>query len=209
MRAAVTPKCPSTASERSRATAASSAQRCSAAPRRRCSGAEFTFPEEAYLISDLSVGGVELSVANSAGASLDSEVFAYEYLYRCELAEMLKTEDEVEYLNIGAKVDVLTKVDGEQLGVSAVRAVKFPSNEPYTAADAKPVIEQELEDLLEASLNVGVEDSWKKPVLVVMAYSDAHAEAVEEAYETLDTLTKSDTLVFVVVTSGGHDFMYD
>jgi hypothetical protein len=172
--------------------------------------ASFTFPDEDYLISDLSDGGVELSIANSSsGSSLESEIFAYEYLYRCELAEMLKTEDEVMYLDGGTKIDVLTKVDGEQLGVSAVRAVKFPFDEPYTAGDAKPVLEQKLEELLEASLNVGVEDTWKKPVLVVVAYSDAHADALEEAYETLDTLTKSDTLVFVVVTNGDDAFIYD
>ena len=122
---------------------------------------------------------------------------------------MLKTEEEVEYLDDSAKVDVLTKVGGERLGVSAMRALKFPFDSPYSAADAKPVLEQKLLALLDASQYVSDEDLWKKPVLVVMAYSATHADAVEEAYETIDAVTKSDTLVFVVVTEGDDAFMYE
>jgi hypothetical protein len=170
--------------------------------------ASFTFPGEDYMISDLSVGGVELSVANAQGSSLDSEVFAYEYLYRCELAEMLKTEDEIQYDDAdGKKVDVLVGLHGEDLGVSVTRAVKFPFNEPYTVVDAEDLLEQKLEDLVLSTANVT--DTWKKPVLVVMAYSDVHADAVKEAYESIDAATKANIIVFVVVTEGDDDFMYE
>lgn len=159
--------------------------------------------------SALTPGSQEMIAdGNLGGSSVWSEVFAYEVLARCDGAELVKTEGEIVYATEGKKTDILLAIDGEKVGVSVVRAVGFPPEDPYTVAEALPVLEGKLDDILQSSANVAPEDAWVKQILAVVAYSDEHAQSMRDAWDMLDEETRADTIVLVTVTHGDDDFIY-
>jgi hypothetical protein len=159
--------------------------------------------------SALTPGGQEIVAAgNLGGSSLWSEVFAFEVLARCEGAELVKTEGEIVYAVEGKKTDILVAIDGLKVGVSVVRAVGFPPEDPYPVEAALPVLEGKLDDILQSSANVAPEDAWEKQILSVIAYSEEHAASIANAWELLDDGTRADTVVVVTVTDGDDDFIY-
>lgn len=159
--------------------------------------------------SALTEGGQAIAAeGNLGGSSLWSEVFAFEVLARCDGAELVKTEAEIVYDVEGKKTDILVAIDGERVGVSVVRAVGFPPEDPYTVDDALPILEGKLDDILVSSANVAPEDAWEKQILSVIAYSNEHAASITEAWELLDDATRADTIVLVTVTHGDDDFVY-
>jgi hypothetical protein len=157
----------------------------------------------------LTPGGVEMILdGNAGGSSVYSEVFAYELLARCELAELLKTETEIVYDVEGKKTDLLVAIDGHKIGVSVTRAVTYPFDTPYTLDDATHLIERKLDDILLSTANVSDEDRWEKQILAVLAYDQQHADTVAAAYAGLDDETRADTILLVTVTSGDDLFVY-
>lgn len=159
--------------------------------------------------SALTPGSQEMIAdGNLGGSSVWSEVFAYEVLNRCDGAELVKTEGEIVYATEGKKTDILLAIDGEKVGVSVVRAVGFPPEDPYTVDEARTVLEGKLDDILQSSANVAPEDAWVKQILAVVAYSDEHAQSMRDAYALLDDETRADTIVLVTVTHGDDDFIY-
>ena len=157
----------------------------------------------------LSAGGQEIFAdGNLGGSSLYSEIFAYEVLYRCEGAALLKTEGEIIYQTMGKKTDILVDIDGQRVGVSVVRAMSFPEGAPYPVMQAYDVLEGKLADILESSVNVAPQDAWPKQILAVVAQTQDHADAIEAAYAMVDAATKADTIVYVTVTEGDDDFIY-
>lgn len=158
----------------------------------------------------LTEGGQEIiNDGNAGGSSLLSEVFAYEVLERCELASLLATEMEVNYLDPDSKItDLLVEIDGMKIGVSVTRAVGYPRDAPYPLATAKSLLQKKLEGILDSSENVAPEHKWVKQILHVLAYSADHAAVMEQAWnETADTL-KADTILIVTVTDGDDEFIY-
>jgi len=158
----------------------------------------------------LSVGGQKVfDDGNLGGNSLHSEIFAYEMLYRCELATLLKTEGEVEYQDaMGKKTDLIVSIDAFTIGVSVTRAVSFPPDDPYPVSQAQALLEDKLADVQLSSANVKPVDAWSKQILLIMAYGDEHAMSLQAAYSQIDASTKADTLVLVTVTHGEDDFIY-
>ena len=158
----------------------------------------------------LTLGGKEIyDDGNLGGSSIYSEMFAYEVLYRCELANLLKTEGEIVYQNSGGKkTDILVEIDSVKIGVSVTRALKYPFDAEYTVADAEDLLDGKLSDILLSSANVASEDSWQKQILHVIAYSDQHAQSLLTAYNSLDSAVKADTVVIVTVSDGDDGFLY-
>lgn len=158
----------------------------------------------------LSTGGQKVhDDGNLGGSSLYSEIFAYEMLYRCELAALLMTEGEIEYLDeMGKKTDLLVEVDGLTIGVSVTRAVGFPPDAPYTVGQATSLLEGKLDDIVLSTANAHPNNAWEKQILHVLAYAEEHRVALETAYASLPTETKADTIVIVTVTHGDDDFVY-
>lgn len=157
----------------------------------------------------LSAGGQEIVAdGNLGGSSLYSEVFAYEVLYRCEGAALLKTEAEIVYTGPGKRTDLLVEIDGERVGVSVVRAMSFPEGSPYPIDQAYGVLEGKLSDILQSSALVAPEDAWPKQILAVIAQTPEHADAIAAAYDMVDAATKADTIVYVTVTGGDDGFIY-
>lgn len=122
---------------------------------------------------------------------------------RCEGAALLKTTTEIAYDDpSGDLTDLLVQIAGAKVGVSVTRAVSFPVGEPYPQETADALIANRLAEVNASSDNVKAEDAWVKQVLVVIAFSDDHADRIETAWAAQDPATKADTVVYVVVTHG-------
>lgn len=171
----------------------------------------FTF-DRMYEETDLSMltaGGQQIIAdGNAGGSSVLSEAFAFEMLSRCESASLLKTETFIEYDVEGSLTDFLAEIDSEKIGVSVTRAVAFPFEDPYQVSQATELLSDKLIDVQESTANVALVDRWQKQILAVLAYSPGHADAIAEAWMQLDSETRADTVVHVMVTNGSDDFIY-
>jgi hypothetical protein len=159
----------------------------------------------------LTVGGQKIyDDGNLGGSSLYSEIFAYEVLYRCELATLLKTETEIVYTNVGGKkTDLLVEIDGLKIGVSVTRGYHFPPNTPYMVSQAQALLEDKLSDILLSSANVSAGDAWNKQILHILAYEPQHVTALQTAWGLLDPAIVADTIVLVTLTDGDDAFIYN
>lgn len=158
----------------------------------------------------LTPGGLEIILdGNAGGSSLYSEVFAYEWLARCELATLVKTETEIAYDVVSSKkADLLVEIDARKVGVSVTRAMTFPFGQPYTLAAATTLFDRKLDDIQLATANVSAADRWSKQMLVALAYDLQHAQVAMQAWQALDDATRDDTILIVAVTSGDDVFIY-
>ena len=158
----------------------------------------------------LSPGGQEiLADGNLNEGSLYSEIFAFELLYRCELAELVKTESEVVYVEPnGKKTDLLLLVDQRSVGVSVTRAFHYPPQNPYTLAEAQELLTDKLSDLPLSAANADPADAWQRSFLHVVAYDAQYADEIEAAYASLDPSLTQDYFVIVTVSDGLDDFLY-
>lgn len=157
----------------------------------------------------LTTGGVHLAeTPNAGGSSGLSEVFAYEQLARCELADLLKTETEIVYDVTGKITDLEVSIDGHKVGVSVTRAVAYPFGDPYTLETATTLITRKLSDIQLSTANVSQEDRWDKQILSVLAWDDTAANTVFQAWTNIDAATKANTIVIVTTTSGEDLFIY-
>jgi hypothetical protein len=146
---------------------------------------------------------------NAGGSSKMSEIFAFEVLARCELAELLKTEMEVDYLDEQGKItDLLVQVDGRKLGVSVTRAMAWPYDAEYTLEKAAELLEKKLAGIAASTANVAPADAWVRQALSVLAFGDAHAEALNQAWDALPAGTRGDTWLIVTVSDGEDLFLY-
>jgi hypothetical protein len=158
----------------------------------------------------LSAGGQHMVADdNLGGSSLVSEVFAYEVLYRCELATLLKTETEIGYADGGTKkTDFLVEIDGLKIGVSVVRAYIYPGTSPMTVAQATTTLTGKLSDITLSTAGVRPEDAWGKQILAVIAFNSGDAAAVATAWSGLDPGVQGDTIVVVTQTDGDDGALY-
>lgn len=168
------------------------------------------FGDEAYAVEKLSPGGQEvIDDENLGGGSLISEAFSFEVLYRCELATLLKTEREIDYLDTGGKkTDLLLSIDGRQIGVSVTRAYHYPPDAPYTEAEARILLEDKLPEILLSADNADPANAWERSILHILAYNAQYADAVQAVYERLDAATRDKTIVIVTVTDGQDAHLY-
>jgi hypothetical protein len=158
----------------------------------------------------LSPGGQTIyNQGNLGGSSLESEIISYEVLYRCELATLLKTEAEVLYQSsMGKKTDLLVSMDTFKVGVSVTRAYGFPPDAPYTVMQAYDLLVKKLSEIQLSTANVTPADAWEKQILHVIAFTSAHADAMEQAYAMVDPAVRADTVLLLTVTEGSDEFIY-
>jgi hypothetical protein len=155
----------------------------------------------------LSEGGQTIFFdVNGGGSSKESEAIAFDVLYRCELATLLKTETEIVYDTMGKITDLLVEIDGQKVGVSVVRAFAFMAD--YTVQDALATMTDKLSDIQESSANVSSSDAWSKQILAVIAEKPENGVAVMTALPMIDAATRGDTIVIVTVTNGDDTFIY-
>lgn len=159
---------------------------------------------------DLLTKGGQIIVAtdNAGGSSVYSEVFAFEWLARCEGASLVKTETQIVYDVPGKKADILVEIDGRKVGVSVTRAVMYPFGEPYTLEAATTLFQRKLDDIQLATAQVSDADAWERQMLSVLAYDAQHAEIAMQAWNALAPQTRDDTILIVSITDGDDDFIY-
>jgi hypothetical protein len=157
----------------------------------------------------LTAGGLRLVMtANAGGSSGLSEVFAYEWLARCEGATLLKTETEIVYDTTSKIADLLVEIDGRKVGVSVTRLVHFPFGQPYTLTEADTLLRRKLDDIQLATASVSAADRWSRQMVSVLAYDQQHADVAMQAWNALPTATRDDTILVVSVTNGDDMFIY-
>lgn len=166
-----------------------------------------TSPFDAGLLSD---GGYRLfTTPNAGGSSVNSEVFSYEVLHRCELAELFATETQVTYTPpTSKKTDLVVSLEGEVIGVSVARAFKFPPGSPLLVSDARNLLNGKFSDILVSSQNVDPPWRWRKQILHVLAYDDVARQAVLDAALQIDAGVRRDTILYVTTTDGNDAFIY-
>lgn len=134
---------------------------------------------------------------------------SYEVLARSEGAVLLKLESQIAYDTIaGEEADYLVQIDGTKIGVTVARAESFPSAAEYTLDAATGLLEARLTEILQANENVADHDEWEKQILHILAYSEAHATALQTAYAALSAQTKGNTIVILTITDGDDAFLY-
>lgn len=160
--------------------------------------------------ANLSSGGQEvLDDGNRGGNSLHSEAIAYEMLFYCEAAKLLKTETEIAYLEAtGKKSDLLLEIDQRKIGVSVTRAYHYPPGDPYLPTEALTLLEKKVAALPDSRANAAAVDRWQRSVLHILAYDDQHADLIESAWTGLNAETKANSIVVITVTDGNDTFIY-
>ncbi|GEM_PF-876693 len=158
----------------------------------------------------LSAGGQTIMTTENAGGSSEhSEAFSFEVLHRCEGAELLKTEMEITYSDSqGKRTDILVSMHSLKVGVSVTRAMAWPLDAPYPTSQAASLLQKKLDGISAANINVAGDDIWQKHILHVLAYGDAHAESIVEAWEQMDQATVGQTVLVVTITDGDDAFIY-
>ncbi len=163
-----------------------------------------------YVPEYMSPGAAEIwSDGNAGGSSIYSEIFAFEMASQCEDAILLKTENEILYIDPQGKMtDLLVEIDGVKTGVSVTRAFIYPLGTPLTPERAEELLADKLGDVLISSANVAPEDQWQKQILVVETPTVEDKTQLIAAYAGLDPAVKADTICWVMATEGDDDFLY-
>jgi hypothetical protein len=157
----------------------------------------------------LTAGGqVLVTTDNAGGSSVYSEVFAFEWLARCEAASLVKTETQIVYDTQSKIADILVAIDGRKVGVSVTRAFTFPVGNPYTLQAATTVLTKKLDDIQLATASVSAADRWARQMVVMLAYDMQHAMVAMQAWNSLPAATRDDTILIVPVTDGDDLFIY-
>ncbi|MDX2015195.1 MAG: hypothetical protein SFW67_33690 [Myxococcaceae bacterium] len=162
---------------------------------------------DAGLLTD---GGFRLfTTPNAGGSSVNSEVFSFEVLHRCELAELFATETQVTYTPpTSKKTDLVISLEGEIIGVSVARAFKFPPGSPLLVSDARTLLTGKFSDIQVSTQNVNPPYRWRKQILHVLAYDDVARQAVLDAAAQLDAGIRGDTILYLTTTDGNDAFIY-
>jgi len=168
------------------------------------------FGTDGFDASLLSHGGAELFEEGTlGGSSIHSEVVAFEVLHRCEIAFLIKSETEIEYIDAGGKkTDMLVELDGQNVGVSVTRAFKWGDDVVYTEEDAFHLLSDKLEDVLLSAANAAESNAWNHALLHVVTHDPSYIPSLEAAYATLPTSLTNETIVMMTVTDGNDDFIY-
>ncbi len=141
---------------------------------------------------------------NLGGSSEESEVVSFEVLFGCEGADLLATEAQLTYTDEGKKGDLLVEVWGHPLLVSVTRGFNYPDPEGgLTVEAATNLLEKKLSGLDEAE--DFLEQEHDRALLHVIAWGDADATALAEAWEGVD---QRDLLLMVTVTDGNDGALY-
>lgn len=147
--------------------------------------------------------------ANGGGSATLSQAFAFEVLRRCEGAQLLKTVEEIEYLDpAGKRTDILVDIGGSKIGVDTRRAATYPPGSPLTADAAQALLIDGLSDVASSTANVAASDRWVKQVLHVFALDQQHADVLESAFAGIDASVKGNTVVVITTTEGADDPLY-
>jgi hypothetical protein len=164
--------------------------------------------DQTFDIADLTADAQEV-YASYTGSAAESAALAMEVAAGACLAQLLQTNDEILYSDLGGKkADFRVLIDDRPVGVTVTRAVGYPYEDPYTQDMASTLLSNKLGDILLANANVDSSYAWDKQILVVFAYAEGHVDSLTAAWNALDAGTKGDTIVLAIRTDGDDAFLY-
>jgi hypothetical protein len=169
---------------------------------------EFSLPENIF---ELSGDANEIyNDDNSGGSSVFSEVISMEILRQELGAQLIKTEQEINYDDTaGAVTDFMVAINNLKVGVNVTRAVKNPpETEIITIDEAYDLLQNKLIEINESSQNVSDLDRWQKQILHVLTPIPESANNVFDALGWIDSDIMADTIVLITETMGNDTFLY-
>lgn len=159
--------------------------------------------------TSLTPGAQEIIDADgSGGSAVLSIAFAYEWMARCNGHMLLKTKEAIIYDVVGKIVDFTAELGTARFGVQVTRAVNFPLDVPIDLTTATALLVSKLSGLSSATDNVSDTDRWDKGILVILAPLDTSAANLVVALPGIDTATRSNHVVIIIVTDGGDGSIY-
>ena len=172
---------------------------------------DFDFVSDPYDegdFSQLTPGAQQILIA----ANFDDDIevaISMELLARAESAQLLKTREEIIYVDpTGKKTSYSVQIGSTIIGVQVSRAVNWPTTEPMLIDDARELLEDKLNDIQTSSGNVAPEDAWQKQILHIIAYSPQVNSALISALPQIPDALLADTIVMITTTHGDDSFVY-
>jgi hypothetical protein len=145
-----------------------------------------------------------LQEGTAGGSSGVSEALSFEVLARCDGVDLIQTETQVVYdTPTSKKADIVVQQGDLRIGVSVTRAVAYPVGTEYTLAAANTLITRKVSDLADAQLHAI--EPWTLNVVAVMAYDQAHADRMVEAFQALPVPRP---VLYLMVTDGDDGTIY-
>jgi len=148
----------------------------------------------------LSEGGQRIfETPNAGGNSVASEVMSFELLKTLYNAQLLRTEMEIDYEFANWKItDYSIKVNGQNIGVSVARAMKFGGE--FDMDDAERILTKKLSGVIDSTRNACGQDKWQKQILHLWAQYEGTVDVLRRCYDkVIPDHLKSNTMVIVTV----------
>lgn len=124
-----------------------------------------------------------LDEPNAGGASVVSEALSAEYMGRRFGANGVVTEMQIPYFSPDwKKVDYLTTIYNERVGVSVTRAMGFPSPSVFNMEDAVRLCEKKLNGLVVARAGISPSVGYCRSILHCWCQDRRIAELMAEAF---------------------------
>lgn len=128
---------------------------------------------------------------NAGGASVVSEALSAEYMVRRFAAADVVTEMQIPYFSPDwKKVDYLTSIYGERVGVSVTRAMGYPTPSVFTEEDALRLCRKKLTGLVVARAGIRPSVGYSRSILHCWCQDRRIANLMVEAFEVF--ITESD-----------------
>ena len=158
---------------------------------------------------DVSIHSMDMP--NAGGSSNISEALSMERMAAVYKAKKFVPEMEVCYWIESSMCDYLmTMENGENVGVSVTRAIKYPYENEITLEDARFILQKKLYKLMVARNAISEEQSFYESILHIWCYTEeaaynfdlAHRELIEEDIE------KTYNRVYVICTISDREYIY-
>lgn len=151
-----------------------------------------------------------LTEDNAGGTSSISEAMSMELLQRAFGASLHKTEMELVYFPSDSAITdfSISLPGGIEAGVSVTRALQPPNAPRFSVGHAQGLLRKKLKGVLRSTEAV-VNADFSKQILHIWAQSARIAQAVAEAYETLEPELTADTVVLVTLCRGLPELFHE
>jgi hypothetical protein len=134
----------------------------------------------------MAVSKYSMEIPNAGGSSNISEALSMEYMAQVIGAKRFIPEMEVLYWIEASMCDfIMTDGQGENVGVSVTRAVRYPFNIEFTLDDARFLLNKKLYKLMVARNSISEEQSFFKSILHIWCHSKTAADNLEVAHSEL------------------------
>jgi len=108
----------------------------------------------------------------------------------------------------GKMMNMLVSYENSNYGVVVTRAFAYPPGAIYSSDQATALLESRLSDIKQSEANLSNLNQVESSLLFVFAYNTQHFAILIDVWNNLDSTTKSNTTLILVVTEGSDNFIY-